>query len=77
MELAKYGEFDQIYIGIYSPRPGTIAYKKYEDNIPKETKKQRWALLNDLQIQNSITNNLKEHGKEREIIINKITDTEI
>ncbi len=77
IEMTHYAKFDQIYIGMYSPRPGTIAYKKYEDNIPQETKKARWAQLNDLQIRNSIENNKQEHHSIRKMMVNKIEDDRI
>lgn len=56
-------------MGIYSPRPGTYAAKKYEDNIPLEVKKQRRSRLNELLITMSSSNNLVEVGTQREIVI--------
>jgi len=50
LAMAEYARFDMIYIGIYSPRPGTYGARKYEDNIPQKTKKQRHATLNNLLI---------------------------
>ena len=42
-------EFDQIYAFAYSPRPGTLAQKRYGDPIPAEIKKNRLAHLFALQ----------------------------
>jgi tRNA-2-methylthio-N6-dimethylallyladenosine synthase len=62
-----------IYIGIYSPRPGTLATKNYPDNISRAVKRDRRNRLNDLLKDISRKNNEKEIGKKKEILINKIT----
>lgn len=41
-------EFDFAYIARYSPRNGTLATDRYEDNIPSEEKARRWNILNSL-----------------------------
>ena len=60
LDLIKYGKFDMVYIGIYSPRPGTLGAKNYSDNISSETKRERWDRLNKLLITISRKNNEKE-----------------
>lgn len=49
------------FVAQYSPRPGTAAWKLYEDNIPHAVKKKRWEILD--QIIN------KEHEQQRPIIL--------
>ena len=71
MELTKYAGFDMIYIGIYSPRPGTIWEKKYEDNIPMTVKKQRWVELNNLLKSISEWNNQNEIGTTKQVMISR------
>ena len=39
--------FEKAYIAIYSPRPGTAAYK-LSDNVSYEEKKRRWRILDKL-----------------------------
>ena len=39
--------FDMIYIGKFSPRPGTLA-AKMEDNVPQKIKEKRWREITDL-----------------------------
>ncbi len=39
-------EFDFAYIARYSERPGTLASKRHPDDIPAETKAERWDILN-------------------------------
>ena len=70
--LIKYGKFDMVYIGIYSPRPGTLAAKNYKDNISPATKRDRRNRLNNLLKDISGKNNEKEIGNIKEILINKI-----
>lgn len=69
MALAEYGKFDMIYMWIYSPRPGTLAHRKYEDNIPYKEKHARWTRMNALLKKISLENNLSEVWNTRKAII--------
>lgn len=60
MELVEYAKFDMIYMGIYSPRPGTLGAKKYSDNVSKQLKHQRRTVMNDFLIKISYENNKQE-----------------
>lgn len=71
LDLVEYARFDMIYIGIYSVRPGTYAARKYEDNISKEVKHDRWNRLNELLKKISIENNQKEIWNIRTVMITK------
>lgn len=73
LDLVRYGNFDMIYIGIYSPRPGTLAEKNYPDNISRSMKRDRRRRLNDLLKDISRKNNKKEIGNTKEVLINKIS----
>ena len=33
--------FDMVHVAAYSPRPGTLAAREMEDNVPPEVKKER------------------------------------
>lgn len=72
LQVAEYSMFDMIYIGIYSPRPGTYGAKKYDDNVPLKIKKQRHARLNEVLMQISNDNNQKEIGRIRKLMIREI-----
>jgi tRNA-2-methylthio-N6-dimethylallyladenosine synthase len=67
--LTEYSRFDMVYIGIYSPRPWTLWAKKYSDNVPQATKKQRRTALNDVLTRISHENNTLEIGSVRSIIV--------
>ena len=47
--LVKDLRFDKVHSAMYSTRPGTIASKKMEDNVPAETKRERLHMIDDLQ----------------------------
>ena len=42
-------KFDTVHIAAYSPRPGTIAAREYEDDVPAIEKKRRLQILEKLQ----------------------------
>ncbi len=47
VKLFKEIKFDKAYVSIYSPRPGTAAYKLI-DSISHKEKKRRWEILNKI-----------------------------
>lgn len=72
LQLVEYGRFDMIYMGIYSPRPGTFATKQYPDDIPYKVKHARRNKMNELLKQISRENNQKEIWRTRKVLINEI-----
>jgi tRNA A37 methylthiotransferase MiaB len=73
LDLVKYGNFDMVYIWIYSQRPWTLAAKNYPDTISRSIKRDRRNRLNDLLKDISRQNNEQEIGKTKEILINNIS----
>ena len=73
----RYAKFDLIYMGIYSPRPGTIAARKFEDDVPAAIKKERRHRLNEVLKEVSAENNQTEIGTIKTAIIREITDDKI
>jgi tRNA-2-methylthio-N6-dimethylallyladenosine synthase len=47
VDLCKKVSFAKAYIAMYSPRPGTAAYK-LKDDVPHGEKKRRWKILEEL-----------------------------
>ncbi|EMR02428.1 tRNA (N6-isopentenyl adenosine(37)-C2)-methylthiotransferase MiaB [Cesiribacter andamanensis] len=66
MELVKY---DFSYMFFYSERPGTLAAKKYADDIPLEVKKRRLNEIIQKQQAHSLERNKLEIGKVQRILI--------
>ena len=66
MDIVKY---DFSYMFFYSERPGTLAAKKFEDDIPLETKKRRLAEIIAKQTELSYERNKMDLGQEQLILI--------
>ncbi len=62
-------QFDFAFIARYSPRSGTIATTKYEDDITPDEKARRWTILNDILRMTAKNRNLLMVGREEEILI--------
>ena len=48
VELVKTTDFKVGFVAMYSPRPGTTAWRMYEDDVPHKVKKKRWRILDKL-----------------------------
>ena len=62
-------EFDSAFIFKYSQRKGTIAERKYPDDIPEEKKTERIVRLNELQKGISLKKNRAHIGKTLEVLV--------
>lgn len=69
IELIKWAKFSISYMYFYSERPGTLAAKKYEDDIPLEIKKRRLQEIVDVQRQVCLEHNQEDLGKTFEVLI--------
>jgi len=61
--------FDTIHIAVYSPRPGTIAARKLEDNVPPAEKKERLIKIEQLQERIATEINAQLLGRTVEVLI--------
>jgi tRNA-2-methylthio-N6-dimethylallyladenosine synthase len=41
--------FDKVHVAAYSPRPGTIAWRRLPDDVPREVKRERLRAVEELQ----------------------------
>jgi len=48
VKVVKICRFNKAFIGIYSPRPGTVSAKTMPDNISPDEKKRRFKILNEM-----------------------------
>ncbi len=61
--------FIMSYMYFYSERPGTLAARKYDDDVPLETKKRRLAEVIEVQAKVSLKDNQKDVGKTFVVLI--------
>lgn len=69
MSVMEYSNYDYCYMFYYSERPGTLAEKKYVDDIPEDVKKRRLQEIIEVQNRLSKASNLKDIGKILEVLI--------
>jgi len=67
--LLKEIRFDVVHMAAYSPRSGTLAWRKYEDNVPPEVKKERLRKVEQLQASVAGEINSGYMGKEVEVLV--------
>jgi len=61
--------YSMSYMFAYSERPGTLAARKYADDVPDETKKRRLEEVIALQTEISRNHNLRDVGKVFKVLI--------
>ncbi len=61
--------FDTVHVAAYSPRPGTIAARKFEDNIPPGEKKRRLDKIEQLQESIATEINAQLLGRTVEVLV--------
>jgi len=69
LTLMDYVKFDFSYMFFYSERPGTLAAKKYEDDIPLATKKRRLQEVIDRQRKYSFERNKLDLNKVHKVLV--------
>jgi tRNA-2-methylthio-N6-dimethylallyladenosine synthase len=69
ISLMRFGAFDMSYMYFYSERPGTLAHRRYKDDIPEEVKKRRLAEVVETQNKLSQESNKKDIGKTFKVLI--------
>ncbi len=69
ISLMDYVQYDFSYMFIYSERPGTLAEKKLEDDIPEKIKKRRLSEIIEKQQEISLARNKKDLNKVYEVLI--------
>jgi tRNA-2-methylthio-N6-dimethylallyladenosine synthase len=69
LDLLAAVRFDTVHIAVYSPRPGTIAARELEDNVPAAEKKERWCQIEQLQQQIATEINTQLCGQTVEVLI--------
>jgi tRNA-2-methylthio-N6-dimethylallyladenosine synthase len=69
LSLMEYCQYDLAYMYFYSERPGTLAARRFADDIPEVIKKRRLQEMIDLHRIQSLQSMQKEVGKTRKVLI--------
>ncbi len=69
LSMMEFAGYSMSYMFYYSERPGTLAARKYEDDIPLEVKKRRLNEIIQLQQTLSTTHNNRDLGKIFKVLI--------
>ncbi|MFP3899131.1 MAG: tRNA (N6-isopentenyl adenosine(37)-C2)-methylthiotransferase MiaB [Dehalococcoidia bacterium] len=69
LRLVREVRFDVVHSAAYSPRPGTIAWREYRDDVPQEVKKSRLNRLEQLQATIAGEINARLWGQEVEVLV--------
>lgn len=69
LSLMEYCQYDLAYMYFYSERPGTLAARRFEDDVPLEVKKRRLQEMIDLHRIQSLKSMQREVGKTFKVLI--------
>jgi len=69
LSVMEYAKFDFSYMFFYSERPGTLAARRYQDDVPEATKKRRLQEIVEKQNQLSLQSNQRDLGKVFTVLI--------
>lgn len=80
LSLMDFVQYDYAYMFAYSERPGTLAAKKYADDIPEDVKKRRLNEIIAKQLSHSAARNQRHIGQVQRVLIegpSKRSDAEL
>lgn len=69
LELMQFARYDMSYMFFYSERPGTLAQRRYEDDVPEAVKKRRLQEIVALQNELSAESNRRDIGNTFKVLI--------
>jgi tRNA-2-methylthio-N6-dimethylallyladenosine synthase len=69
LSLVDYCAYDLAYMFFYSERPGTLAAKRFQDDVPEAVKKKRLQEVVELHRHQSLQSMQKEIGKTAKVLI--------
>jgi tRNA-2-methylthio-N6-dimethylallyladenosine synthase len=69
VSMMEYAGYDMSYMFFYSERPGTLAQRRYTDDIPEDVKKRRLQEIVEVQGKLSHQSNKKDIGKTFKVLI--------
>ena len=69
LSLMEYCKYDLAYMYFYSERPGTLAARRFKDDVPLEIKKRRLQEMVDLYRGHSLLSMQKDVGKTFKVLV--------
>jgi len=69
LSIMEYSRYDFSYMFFYSERPGTLAERRYKDDIPAQVKKRRLQEIVEVQNRLSLESNKRDLGKIFKVLI--------
>jgi tRNA-2-methylthio-N6-dimethylallyladenosine synthase len=69
LDVMRNSKYEYSYMFMYSERPGTLAAKRYQDDVPMEIKQKRLEEIVALQNHLSLESNKLDLGKKFEVLI--------
>ena len=69
LSIMDYSRYDMSYMFFYSERPGTLAERRYKDDVPESIKKKRLQEIVDMQNRLSLESNKRDIGKTFTVLI--------
>ena len=69
LSIMEYSRYDFSYMFFYSERPGTLAQRRYQDDIPEDVKKRRLQEIVAMQNRLSHDSNRRDLGKRFTVLI--------
>jgi tRNA-2-methylthio-N6-dimethylallyladenosine synthase len=69
LTIMQYSRYDMSYMFFYSERPGTLAARRYADDVPLDIKKRRLQEIVELQGRLSVESNKQDVGKIFKVLI--------
>lgn len=69
LSIMQHSGYDMSYMFFYSERPGTLAARRYKDDVALDIKKRRLQEIVDLQGKLSLESNKKDIGKQFKVLI--------
>jgi tRNA-2-methylthio-N6-dimethylallyladenosine synthase len=69
VSMMEYAKYDLSYMFFYSERPGTLAHRRYEDDVPEAVKKRRLQEIIEVQNRLSHQSNQNDLGKTFRVLI--------
>lgn len=77
VDLLRYARYKNCFIFKYSPRPGTAAYDRFDDDVPDEIKRRRNNDLLAVQAEINLANHRELIGRSVEVLVEGLSKAQL